>query len=794
MSDLDTLLQMDTQALVEQASALRDRGHRDVVTYSRKVFIPLTQLCRDVCHYCTFAKAPKRLAQPYLTREQVLDIARQGKALGCKEALFTLGDKPELRYRAARLALAELGYTSTLDYLKEVATAVLEETGLLPHLNPGVLTADEYRMLRPVAPSMGLMLESSSKRLCERGGPHFGSPDKDPDLRLASIRAAGEAKVPLTSGILIGIGETRRERLESLQSLRQLHDEYGHLQEIIVQNFVPKPGTKMHAAAPAAFEELAWTTAAARLIFGPAMSIQVPPNLNPGYLHQLVMAGINDWGGVSPLTPDHVNPESPWPQLGQLAEQTSAAGKHLAERLTVYPAHIDARQDWIDPSLYRHVLELADADGLARSAEEDAGWTATCGNAMPREPGLNPSALRNTGTPLGRILSRAADGGALEQAEILRLYQARGDEIDQVRDTADQLRQQVCGDAVTYVVTRNINYTNICQYKCTFCAFAKGKAHEDLRGQPYLTDLNEISRRVEEAWQRGATEVCLQGGIHPSFTGQTYLDICAAAREAAPGIHIHAFSPLEITQGARTLGLGTEDYLRRLQEAGLNTLPGTAAEILDDRVRALICPDKITVAEWLDVVSTAHRLGLRSTATILFGHLESSRHWAGHLHAIRRLQDTTGGFTEFVPLPFVHMEAPMYRRGLARPGPTAREVVLMHAVARVALHTAIDNIQASWPKLGPEFAAQMLDAGVNDLGGTLMNESISRAAGAGYGQELPPRRMAELIRSAGRTPRQRTTLYAEADYGRQLAAASPEPLSPVINRDLRNSRRQGTAG
>ncbi len=783
------LMEMSLPEMLEQASALRDSGHHNVVTYSRKVFIPLTRLCRDVCHYCTFAQAPRRLPEPYLHPDEVLSIARQGRALGCKEALFTLGDKPELRYRVAREALAELGYSTTLEYLQAMAERVLRETGLLPHLNPGVLTLDEFLSLRTVAPSMGLMLENISPRLSERGGPHFGSPDKHPTLRLACIRDAGHARVPFTSGLLIGIGETRQERLDSLYALKEQHDEQGQLQEIIVQNFVPKPDTKMSAVSPPDFDDLLWTIAVARILFGPAMSIQVPPNLNPGKLQQLIKAGINDWGGVSPLTPDHVNPESPWPQLDELAAETTAAGKHLTERLTVYPDYIQARDSWIDPGLHRYILELCDSEGLGRDVREEGGWAA--GRPQQSSHPLHPRPVRTTpAAALASVLAKANDGLALSEPEIIRLFQARGDDFYHVRAAADRLRQRVCGDTVTFVVNRNINYTNVCEYKCSFCAFSKGKTSDTLRGHPYLLDLTEISRRVEEAWQRGATEVCMQGGIHPKFTGQTYLDICAAAREAAPDIHIHAFSPLEITQGAATLGLPVAVFLRRLQRAGLNSLPGTAAEILDDAIRAVICPDKITARQWSEVMATAHSLGLSSTATIMFGHMESPDSWALHLSTIRTIQERSGGFTEFVPLPFVHMEAPMYLRGGARPGPTRREAVLMHAVSRLVLHTAISNVQVSWPKLGPEFAAQILAAGANDLGGTLMNESISRAAGAGYGEELPLQQMEQLIRSAARTPRQRNTRYGVVDEARRSFAVAAAPLEPVVNRHLRDYRKR----
>jgi FO synthase len=763
-------LQRPLAELMRDAAALRDAGHGRVVTYSRKVFIPLTELCRDVCHYCTYAKTPRRLDRAFLTPDEVLEIARAGERTGCHEALFTLGDKPELRYRAARSALAELGYARTVDYLRAMAELVREETGLLPHLNPGVLSAEDYALLRPVAASMGIMLESSSARLSERGGPHFGSPDKLPAVRLAAIDAAGEARVPLTSGILIGIGETRDERIDSLLALRASHERYGHLQEIIVQNFLPKRGTKMAAQAPASRRDLLQTIALARLIFGPDMSVQAPPNLSAGRLGELIAAGLNDWGGVSPVTPDHVNPEAPWPQLELLAAQTASGGKQLTQRLTIYPRYIEARETWLDPRLEGPVLRQAEALGLAR----DDNWSAGHSPAPPFHLGNDRPAADPR---IAAALDAARNGESLGEADVERLFAARGDDFSAVCAAADELRATVCGEQVSFVVNRNINYTNLCRYKCKFCAFSKGKTSETLRGAPYVLNLDEIVRRADEAWQRGATEVCLQGGIHPDFNGRTYLEICRAIKEVLPDMHIHAFSALEVTHGAETLGLSIEAFLRELQQAGLGSLPGTAAEILDDEVRAKICPDKLRTAEWLDVLRTAHGLGLPTTSTIMFGHLETPRHWARHLLALRALQQETGGITEFVPLPFVHGEAPMYRRGLARRGPTWRETLLMHAVGRLVLHPLVDNIQVSWVKVGPDGLADALRAGVNDLGGTLMNESISRAAGASHGQELPPHEMQAVIRAAGRQPRQRTTLYTDAPAERIAAARSTPPLS-----------------
>jgi FO synthase len=777
----------DPRPLMPVAAALRDAGHGGLVSYSRKVFIPLTQLCRDVCHYCTFAHPPRRGEPAYLGAEDVLAIARAGARAGCHEALFTLGDKPELRYAAARDALALLGHETTLAYLAEMAGLVLRETGLLPHLNPGIMTLADIERLRQVSVSQGIMLESAADRLRRRGGPHFGSPDKDPALRLATIAAAGEAAVPFTSGILIGIGETRRERIESLLALRDLHERHGHLQEVIIQNFRAKPGTRMAQAPEPDLHDHLWTIAVARLIFGPEMNIQAPPNLNPDGLAQMIAAGINDWGGVSPVTPDHVNPEAPWPALDRLARRTAAAGKFLVERLAIYPAYARAAERWLDPGLCPPVLRAIDAQGLARTDD----WIAGAGTPPPVAPHPEPlpaSGARGEG-PLSSILDRAAVGEPFGEADIVRLFQARGAAFDAVCRAADRLRQRVNGDTVSYVVTRNINYTNICYFRCQFCAFSKGKLSENLRGRPYDLDLGEIRRRVEEAWERGATEVCLQGGIHPEYTGATYLAISRAIKEAVPGIHIHAFSPLEVWQGAKTLGRTVLDFLRELRAAGLSSLPGTAAEILDDEVRAVICPDKIKTAEWLQVMETAHAAGLRSTVTIMYGHADRYEHWARHLLRIRALQERTGGFTEFVPLPFVPMETPIYLKGRARRGPTWREAVLMHAVARLVLHPLITNIQTSWVKMGSEGAAFCLAAGANDLGGTLMNESITRAAGAVHGQEMPPESMERVIRTLRREPRQRTTLYADTPAERRAASFDAAPLTEPVNTPARRWER-----
>ena len=769
----------DTRALADVASVLRDQGFRNTVTYSRKVFIPLTHLCRDVCHYCTFAQVPRKVMAPYMSIEEVLEVARHGASMGCKEALFTLGEKPELRYKAARDALAEMGYESTTDYLFAAAKAVFEETGMLPHLNPGNLEPEELARLKTVSPSMGIMLESASERLCEKGMPHYGSPDKIPAVRLQTLANAGIAAVPFTTGILIGIGETRLERIESLLAIREIHEQYGHVQEIIVQNFRAKAETKMVNAPEPDLNELLWTIAMARLIFGPSMSVQAPPNLSPGVLPQIVHAGINDWGGVSPVTPDFVNPEAPWPHLDDLVRETASAGKYLTERLTIYPDYATDLDRWAHPDLHVRVLEMIDAEGFPRTDD----WCPGDVEIAPPSEIMNAivNSPKHISHDVQTILDKAKTGEALAESDIVRLFQSRGDDFTAVVQCADALRAQTNGNSVSFVVNRNINYTNICYFKCQFCAFSKGKLSENLRGRPYDLSDEEITRRTQEAWERGATEVCMQGGIHPEYTGETYINIVRTVKAAEPNMHVHAFSPLEVWQGAATLGLEVGEYLQQLKDVGLNTLPGTAAEILDDDVREIICADKINTEQWLQVMEAAHSIGFKTTATIMYGHVEKLQHWARHIKRVRALQERTGGFTEFVPLPFVHMEAPMYLKGKARKGPTFREAVLMHSVARLALHGKISNIQASWVKMGHEGVKACLNAGCNDLGGTLMNESISRAAGTQHGQETNPRQMANLVRRLNRDPQQRSTAYGKVSDERIKAGQAQGELLEIIN-------------
>jgi FO synthase len=754
LSDLD-LLQMPLGDLTALARGVRDEAYGRRVTYSPKVFIPLTMLCRDRCGYCTFAKAPARLTSPYLTPEEVLGIARAGRDAGCHEALFTLGERPELRYPLAQTWLEDNGFASTVDYLVHVCGLVLEETGLLPHANAGALFADELAALRPVSASQGMMVES----LAEDLEAHRRAPDKEPARRLATLDAAGELHIPFTTGILVGIGDDRPGQLAALQAIAASQARFGHVQEVIVQNFLPKPGTAMAKVAPCPADDLLWAIAVARLVLPPEVHVQAPPNLSDD-LAPLLHAGIDDWGGVSPVTADHVNPERAWPALKTLRAATEAAGHVLAARLTIYPAFAQDAETWLDPALRFPVLDVSDAEGLAR----DAAWCSGGEVAPPELVGSGAAPLPSSRWrgPVTEVLDGVALGQEVGHDEIVTLFSARGPEVRMVAEVADDMRRSIVGDAVTFVHNRNINYTNVCTFKCRFCAFSKGPLSLNLRGAPYLLDLDEITRRVAEAEAEGATEVCLQGGIHPNFDGEYYVHVLGAVRAASERIHIHGFTALEVTEGARRSEVPLAEYLVRLKEAGLKTLPGTAAEILDDDIRAQICPDKINSEEWLEAHRTAHSVGLRSNITLMFGSVEHPDSWARHIVRTRALQRETGGFTEFVPLPFVHMATPIYLQRKARRGPTFRETLLMHSVARIAYRGDIDNIQVSWVKMGVEGARQVLQAGANDVGGTLMDENISRAAGASHGQRMGVEELETMVAPLGRPLVQRSTLYALA--------------------------------
>ncbi len=791
----------DLERLLAIAARLRDLGHGEVVTYSPKVFVPLTMLCRDHCHYCTFAKPPAKLDAPFLTPEEAVAIARAGAEAGCKEALFTLGDRPEDRYEVARAWLDERGFDSTLDYVRAVAIRVIEETGLLPHLNPGVMNYEEIARLKQVAASMGIMLETSSERLAAKGGPHFGSPDKAPAVRLRTIEDAGRLAVPFTTGILVGIGETALERAEALFDIRDVHRRYHHVQEVIVQNFRAKPGTAMASAAEPADEEFLAVVATARVVLGPRMHLQAPPNLSdPAQRLRLLDAGIDDWGGVSPITPDHVNPEKPWPSIAALQATTAARGKVLRERLTIYP-EFASRPDpflaskmrapvaallgehgravrgqrptpvpWQDPDVRWKprtiALTFAKDSGAGLRADAETVYGDTDLPAVTAEWARTAVAPERLDADIRRALTKAESHRPIDDDEALALFRAEGDALDALCRVADGLRAEAVGDDVTYVINRNINFTNVCYVGCRFCAFAQREVDDE----SYTLTLQEVADRAAEAWDRGATEVCMQGGIHPDLPGSFYFDVVDAVKRRTPQMHVHAFSPMEILNGATKLGVSFEEFLQEAKRHGLGTIPGTAAEILDDDVRWVLTKGKLPAETWEQIVRTAHGLGIRSSSTIMFGHVDAPPHWVAHIRRLARIQADTGGFTEFVPLPFVHQHAPIYLAGTARAGATFEENLRMHAVARILLDGSIPNIQVSWVKLGVDACQAILRSGANDFGGTLMEETISRMAGAEWGIEMTPGQFDDAITSIGRAPVVRTTTY-ERVVGRERQAS-----------------------
>ncbi|GGQ88250.1 FO synthase [Streptomyces flaveolus] len=810
-------------ALTASAARVRDAGleaagRPGVITYSKSVFIPLTRLCRDKCHYCTFVTVPGKLRREghgmFMSPDEVLDIARKGAALGCKEALITLGDKPEDRWPEAREWLDAHGYDDTIAYVRAISIRILEETGLLPHLNPGVMTWTDFQRLKPVAPSMGMMLETTATRLwSEPGGPHYGSPDKEPAVRLRVLEDAGRSSVPFTSGLLIGIGETYEERAQSLFALRKVSRAYHGIQELIIQNFRAKPDTAMRGMPDAELDELVATVAVARHIMGPSACLQAPPNLVDAEYERLIGAGIDDWGGVSPLTIDHVNPERPWPQIEELAAKSRTAGFELRERLCVYPEFVRRGEPWLDPRLLPHVAALADPDtGLARedatvqgrpwqepeevfeaSGRTDLHRTIdTDGRTSDRRDDFDEvygdwDALREAAAPgmaperidtdVRQALATAADDPTkLTDDEALALLHADGPALDALCKVADDVRKSAVGDDVTYIVTRNINFTNVCYTGCRFCAFAQRRTDADA----YTLSLDQVADRAQQAWEVGAVEVCMQGGIHPDLPGTAYFDIAKAVKARVPGMHVHAFSPMEVVNGATRTGMSIREWLSAAKEAGLDSIPGTAAEILDDEVRWILTKGKLPTATWIEVVETAHELGIRSSSTMMYGHVDQPRHWLGHLRTLAGIQQRTGGFTEFVTLPFIHTNAPVYLAGIARPGPTLRDNRAVTAMARLLLHPHIPNIQTSWVKLGTEGAAQMLRSGANDLGGTLMEETISRMAGSSYGSYKSVKDLIAVADAAGRPARPRTTLYGEVPEERQRAATASDGHLPEL--------------
>jgi FO synthase len=793
----------DLDELMAAAAAVRDAGLRDagrpgVLTYSPKVFIPLTRLCRDRCHYCTFATVPGRLEAPYLNPDEVIAIARAGAAAGCTEALVTLGDRPEDRWGVARRWLDERGYDSTIGYTRAMAIAVLEETGLLPHLNPGVMTWEELQRLKPVAPSLGMMLETTSERLhTTPGAVHFASPDKAPSLRLRVLSDAGRASIPFTTGLLVGIGETREERIDSILAIRRVSREFGGIQEVLIQNFRAKPGTAMATAPDLPLAEYLATLAVSRLLLGPRIRLQAPPNLVDGdEVLRLLAAGVDDFGGISPVTPDHVNPERPWPEVAALAERVSGAGFRLARRLTVHPEYVLAGEPWLDPRLADHVLALAGPDGLAAPGavpqprpwqEPDGGYAAVMsasgrtglhelidsegrrqavrgdaaevygdwGSVAAAADRVAGAPERIHGDAAGALRRAETAPAGLSDADYLALLTCDGAALEALAGLADDLRRDTVGEAVTYVVNRNLNFTNVCYTGCRFCAFAQRRTDPDA----YTLSLDQIAERVAEAVAAGATEICMQGGIHPDMPGTAYFELVRTVKATAPGVHLHAFSPMEIASGAARSGLSVGEWLSAAKEAGLDSIPGTAAEILDDDVRWILTKGKLPAADWIAIVTAAHRLGLRSSATMMYGHVDAPRHWVSHLRTLTAIQDETGGFTEFVPLPFVHQSSPVYLAGVARPGPTMRDNRAVHAVARLLLHGRIDHLQCSWVKLGEAGCRTMLTGGADDLGGTLMEETISRMAGSEHGSSRSPDELAAIAAGIGRPAVQRTTLY-----------------------------------
>lgn len=790
VDETDALLRAPLDSLLPVAAALRDEGLVDagrpgVVTYSRKVFVPLTTLCRDRCHYCVFVDTPGQLnllrKPAYMSPEQVLTVVRQGQALGCKEALLTLGDRPEERWPEARAWLDAHGFASTIDYVAHIARLITAETGMLVHANPGVMHPDELAALRPVSPSMGMMLETTSRRLFEEPGQvHFGSPDKDPDLRLSVIDDAGAAGIPFTTGILVGIGETVRDRAESLVAMRDRHDRHGHVQEIIVQNFRAKPRTAMQGAPDADLAEYVAAVATARLVFGPRMRIQVPPNLSdPGELGLLIAAGIDDWGGVSPLTADHVNPERPWPQIDDLAAQTAAHGYTLRERLTAHPEFVRDAARWIDPALHAPLRALADAEGLAADVTphaslpgsahaETSGGRGTEGglpldvasSARPSSsahPGSTPSAHPGShagvpggvpGSDLGvrRLAERAAsDPLSLDDADWVRLLRTTGAELDDLTAAADDARRYTVGEPITLVQNRNLTSTGL---------------RRTGRTAPGEFDLDDATAIAADAAALGATEICIQGALRGDEDPAGYLDLVRAVKRGAPGIHVHAYRPLDVRDLADRGGLGLAGALAALREAGVDTVPGTGVKVLSERVRALVAPGDLEIDHWVEGITAAHHAGFRSTSVLFYGHVETAEERIAHLRRLREIQTETRGFAEFVPIPLPGGDVPL----VADRAPIDEHRAMV-AVSRLMLSGSIPHVQIPWTRVGRDTAAVLLRSGGDDLGGTLYDGRVRPDTGIEQGIELPVAAAERIARSLMRPFRLRTTDYRVAAEG-----------------------------
>lgn len=793
VDDAEALLAVtgtDLDRLLALAGAVRDAGGEasgrpGVITYSRKVFVPLTTLCRDRCHYCVFVDTPSQLLKKhkpaYMSAEQVLAVARQGAALGCKEALLTLGDRPEDRWPEARAWLDAHGYSSTLDYVGAMARLITAETGLLAHLNPGVMSHAELLALRPTAPSMGMMLETTSRRLFEVAGQvHFGSPDKDPALRLRVVDDAGRARVPFTTGILVGIGETLRDRAESLVALRDAHERHGHVQEVIVQNFRAKPRTAMRGAPDAALLEYVAAVAVARLVLGPRMRVQVPPNLSdPDEFALLVRAGADDWGGVSPLTADHVNPERPWPHLADLAARTAELGFDLRERLTAHPEYIREPEVWLDPALHAPVAALAEpVSGLAAVTDSGKAPVSAAPASSPAARHLNLSqppatagattGATTAGADVRRLAETAAsDPLALDDAEWETLLRATGADLDALAATADDVRRYTVGEAVTLVVNRNLTSTG-------FRAAGRAAADE--------FDLDDVAAIAADAQDLEATEICVQGRLPDAEDPHTYLEIARTVKAAAPGIHLHAYRPQDVRDLADRGGLGLAGALAALRDAGVDTVPGTGVKVLSERVRALIAPGDLDIDAWIETITAAHGAGLRSSSVLFYGHVETATERIAHLRRLRALQTDTAGFTEFVPIP---LPAPLGGLPLVPGRAPLDEHRAMVAVSRLLLSGSIPHIQIPWTRVGRDAAAALLQSGGDDLGGTLLDGRVRPEAGVEVGLELPVADAAALAARLFRPFRLRTT-----DYRTPLPRTAPRsPVRPGPQPDSAEPRR-----